>query len=71
VEIVDVRDRICSEPVVKVKTALEKRKSGETVEVLANDSAREDIERIFGKLQRNEVEVLPAGRHVRIFITKK
>jgi len=42
-EILDIRDRVCSEPVLKVKVALERCDSGEFIDILANDTAQEDI----------------------------
>ncbi len=71
VETLDLRDHVCSEPVVKTKVALERLESGESIEVLANDSAREDITRIFGRIQKNFIEISSESDHVRILITKK
>ena len=68
---VDVRGQECSKPVVTVKTKLGAVSSGQTIEVLATDTAYEDIVRIFRTIQGHEVLEVDEGEFFRLFITKK
>jgi len=68
---VDVRDQECSKPVVTITNKLERLDPGETLEVLANDSAYEDVIRIFGKIQNLPLREENEKDFVRVFITKK
>ena len=68
---VDVRGQECSKPVVTVKTKLGAVKSGESIEVLATDTAYEDIVRIFKTIQGHHIREMDEGDFFRLFITKK
>ena len=68
---VDVRDQECSKPVVSVKSKLKLIGSGECIEVLATESAYEDVVRIFGKIQGHRIVEKKEEGFVRVYITKK
>lgn len=68
---IDVRDQECSKPVVAITNKLEKLGSGETLEVLANDSAYDDVIRIFGHIQKNTITEKTEEDFVKIYITKR
>jgi len=68
---IDVRDQECSKPVVAITNKLERLELGEVLEVLTNDSAYEDVIRIFGKIQKNTIREEKEEGFVRIYITKR
>ncbi|HID71414.1 MAG TPA: sulfurtransferase TusA family protein [Thermoplasmata archaeon] len=71
VSTVDVREMDCSKPVVKIKNKLMSMKSGETVEVLAEEETSQDLQRIFGRIKGHEVFQKRDEGFVKLYITKK
>ena len=67
----DIRDQECSKPVVAIKARLDRMVSGESLEVLANDSARDDVVRVFGSIQGHHIREEEDGDTVHIHIRKK
>ena len=68
---VDVRNEVCSKPVLKVKTKLEVLEKGQVLEVLADADAKEDILRIFGQIKGQKVHNIEDEEgHFRILIQK-
>ena len=66
----DVRDMVCSKPIIKIKVQLKKMQSSETMEVLATENNFRDLERLFGSAQGHQVEVHHEEDLVRLLITK-
>ena len=69
---IDVRNEICSGPVLEVMKKLSSLSSTEILEVLADTSHKDDITRIFGKNLGHEIlHVELKKEHVKILIKKK
>ena len=69
---VDVREEICSGPVLKVKIKLNQMAPDEVLEVLATLSSKDDITRIFGKILGHQiVSIESQDNDFRILIKKK
>ena len=66
----DVRDMVCSKPIIKIKVQLKKMQSSETMEVLATENNFRDLERLFGNAQGHRVDVQHKTDLVRLLITK-
>lgn len=70
--LVDVREEICSGPVLKVKVKLNQMEPNEVLEVLANFSSKDDITRIFGKILGHQIiSVESHEKDFKILIKKK
>ena len=70
VSTLDVRDMICSKPIIKIKILLKKMASSETLEVLATENNYHDLQRLFGEAQGHRVDVARETDMVKLYITK-
>ena len=69
---IDVRDEICSGPILKVKIKLNQLKSDDILEVLVDTTSKDDITRIFGKILGHQIlSIESKEKYFRILIRKK
>ena len=52
---VDARDMVCTRPLLEVRRALGPLKSGDILEILCDDNICGSIERVFTRVQHNEI----------------
>ncbi|UCE75286.1 MAG: sulfurtransferase TusA family protein [Methanomassiliicoccales archaeon] len=68
---VDIRNQVCSKPVLEVRKRLELLEIGQVLEVLADSEGKENVLRIFGKIRKqNILDVVEKEGHLHIFIQK-
>ncbi len=69
---IDVRDEICSGPILKVKIKINQLKADDVLEVLVDTTSKDDITRIFGKILGHQIiSIEPREKYFIIIIKKK
>jgi TusA-related sulfurtransferase len=70
-ETIDCVGLYCPEPIFKTRQGIDKIKSGEILEVLADDpGSQEDIPRLVKRLGHEMLEVSKEGTEIRFLIKK-
>ena len=68
---VDVKNQVCTQPVLEVQKKLKVLRKGQVLEVLVNPKSKDDIIRIFGTIKKHDILGVEAHEsHYRILIRK-